>query len=394
MKRETWSEFVPDGENAIAYLLKMGVPVYFQVDQVRHLVYCVTSLKLPPMDEAQKKRMEEIAWVRPATPVEWDAIKMQGSGFHAGLDYLRLDSSSLEKFARSRSRKMPLFTNWGLATGRKHRVKGHGPRGRPIKQLEEVTTVLDLVRIEFEKAFVIDKHAWDQEQRNFELGAPNPLEFLANEIVHRSELFLDAIDIARLMPVAPHQVELCAYPFKHQERMPGIYWMFQAAFRLNHQKIMEAGKKGVRKWLKEPERKNVYKYRSVRTAEKFVWLEVNRGQGGDPRGELDLDKISWWDGDRTQYEFPFVSKHLSMILAVSDWWFDLTHDKLNVSSVDLAEKLMVHGFAGLEVGDLVYLISGARITDADEVLLKEWTKVRKKKWRGLRDRDAKKRTPE
>lgn len=61
-----------------------------------------------------------------------------------------------------------------------------------------------------------------------------------------------------------------------------------------------------------------------------------------------------------------------MILAIADYWFDLSEDDPNAAMTDLAKKLMVNRFGGLEVGDLVYLIAGQRVDLAIESSLKEW----------------------
>lgn len=365
--RAVLDELLPKGQTPISYLLKQHVPVYFKVDQGRHLVWHPFRQKLPPMDELQRKQMEQISWVS-ATADELDAIQLPRQGLLECTAYLRMDNASLEEVAHSGSCRTPRFAGWGLALTRKHRVIGHDRKGRPIKEAEEITTVSDLVRTEFEEAFVIDKARWDEARAFAEPGMRlDSLEFSAKVLVRKEDLFLDASDIARLMHESLPTIKRVPYPFRHEERMPGLYWMFQAAYTRNDLDDVDDGDQGVAKWLMDNAPEKTFRYKSLRTAEKFVWLELDRNQGGDERGAFDLDAIEQLRG-----EFGFISDGLAMILVVADDWFYLVEKEPNSAVTVLAQKLMVNGFAGLEVGDLTYLIAGRRLNDEDESHLKKW----------------------
>lgn len=129
----------------------------------------------------------------------------------------------------------------------------------------------------------------------------------------------------------------------------------------------------VGEWLPEKGLKNPYRYKSVRTAKKFVWHEVDRSQGGNDRGDFNMEELAEF-GDRGVYEFSFVSKGLSFILAIADWWVKITEDFPDETKLTLAKKLAANRFGGLEVGDLVYLIGGSQITDEEVALFYEYQK--------------------
>lgn len=364
--RNTWEAFVPGDEKPIDFLLKKNIPVYFKVDQARHLVGCSYRQTLHPMDDSQRKQIEKISWVS-ATADQLDAIELSRRGLHESIAYLRMDNASLEEVAHSGACRTPRFSGFGLALTRKYRVVGNDSRGRPIKEAEEITTVSDLVRAEFEKAFVIDKAKWDEARALTEPGMRiDSLEFSAKVLVKKEDLFLDAWDIARLMRESLPTIKRVAYPFRHEERMPGLYWMFQAAYTRNELDDVKGGDRGIATWLTDNAPKT-YRYKSLRTAEKFVRLKLDRNQGGDERGAFDRDAI-----DQLRGEFGFISDGLAMILAVADDWFDLVEKEPDSAVTVLAQKLMVNGFAGLEVGDLTYLIAGRRLNDEDESNLKMW----------------------
>lgn len=56
-KGEVWSEWhalLPIGENPISYLLKKDIPLYLEVDQMRHLVHRTSKLEFPQWTRARK----------------------------------------------------------------------------------------------------------------------------------------------------------------------------------------------------------------------------------------------------------------------------------------------------------------------------------------------------
>lgn len=365
--RNEWQALLPVGEDPISYLLKKDIPLYLEVDQMRHLVHRTSKVEFPPMDEGQKKLLEEISW-ESASSEDLDAIQLQASNLTDGIAFLRLDTASIEKLGHAEVCTSPNFMGWGLAPARTYRVTGQDLRGRPVRKEEKIEAVRDLVKVELECAAIVDKEEWEKANRRGEPGIrADDHRFRASVTVSVSELFLDVLDIEKLKQEKIDLLGLVAYPFEHQERAPGIYWMFQAAYRLNGLQAIVGGNTGVGPWLKQHAAK-AFRYRADRTAEKFVWMTVGRDQGGGKRGEFKIGQIDELHGGGaySRYKFDFTSDGLALILAIADFWFELKDRELSVSRVVLAEKLMAHGFGGMEVGDLVYLIDGERL-DKDDV---------------------------
>ncbi len=372
-----WSELLPEGGGQIPYLLEKDVPVYFRVDPVCHLVYRRRHYAVPPVGETEKRRAEDFARANGGgMPDVSEATLLPVEGFlDCDLAFLRLDGSSLEQIHISRSCPTPRFTRGGLVTKPAYRVIGNDSRGRPIRVVDEPTGIRELVGVEFGEAVVVGKSDWNQAIRSGEqLARTDPLDYVLQGEVKREELFLDAVDIERLKREKTAIIERVAYPFRHEERMPGLYWMFQAAYALNELANLDGGKDGVGKWLMESAPEKTYRYKSVRTAEKFVWPKVDRKQGSEGRDDFDLENINHLHGvgSRSKYKLSFTSDGLAMILAIADYWHDLAEDEPKSIATGLAKTLMVNGFAGLEVGDLVYLISGKRVDLEIELDLRAW----------------------
>jgi hypothetical protein len=181
-----------------------------------------------------------------------------------------------------------------------------------------------------------------------------------------------ASDVGMLKREARKNHERVKYPYEHKDRMPGIYWMFQESYAINSPKIISTDKKVQDEQIKIQEQ--IYRYKSRRTANKFVRLTSDRNKGGDSRGDFNLEDLDDWTV-REDYEFPYVSKGLSCILAITDWWVRTTEKDPNTSKLALAEKLAENKFGGLEIGDLVYLIGGSRVTLEEATLFDEYLRL-------------------
>lgn len=375
-----WHEFLPEGETPIPFLLEKDVPVYFCVDPVYHLVYRFYQHALTPAGEAEKVQVEDFVRVNGG---DWgsvpDVALLPIEGFlDCDFAFLRLDRSSLEQIQLNRSCSTPRFTRGGLIAEPACPGLLVDPKGRPTRTVKERTRGAELIRVEFDEAVVVSKNEWEQEMRSERLTRPDPLGYVLQGQIKAGDLFLDAVDIARLKRDRRATIERVAYPFRHEERMPGLYWMFQAAYTLNDLADLEGGEDGVKVWLKRWAPDKTYRYRSMRTAEKFVWRDVDRNQGGDRRDPFDLDGINKLRGDgaRSRYKLSFTSDGLAMILAIADSWYEIVENRPRAPVVDLAMMLMENGFAGLEVGDLVYLIGGERVDLNVESDLKKWVAKR------------------
>jgi hypothetical protein len=395
-------ELLPERERLIPYLLEHDVPVYFRVDPAHYLVYRYYRFAFPTVGEVGCMEVEGVAGAdRRGAPALPSATPLPVEGFlDCDLAFLRLDRSSLEQIHISGSCPTPHFTRGGLVIKPIYRVIGHGVGGRPIREVEEPQGVRELIGVEFDEAVVVDKNLWNQACRSDQRPARiDALEYAAGGEIRMQGLFLDETDAARLRQWKLSTIKRREYPFLHEERMPGLYWMYQAAYVLNELAELKGGKGGVGQWLMDNAPEKTFRYRSMRTAKKFVWLELDRNQGGKGRGEFDLERINELRGDgaRLKYEFSFTSDGLTMILAIADFWHELTSTEAGAGAADLAKKLMMNGFAGLEVGDLVYLISGKPVDLKTESVLRKWVedgKLRKAGgemgWRDVIDREERK----
>lgn len=384
-----WNELLPEGGDLIPYLLEKDVPVYFRVDPVYGLVYRCHQYTLPSLDGAEKRQAENSVCANgdegPNVP---DVAQLQVEGFlDCDLAFLRLDRNSLEQIHISMSCPAPRFTRGGLVATPACRVIGNDSRGRPIKVVEEPKGVRELVGVEFDEAVVVGKDAWNQASRSGErLARTDPLDYVLQGEVKRKELFLDAVDIARLKQEAKIRDVFVPYPFEHQVRMPALFLMFQAAKIFNVNAKSKEGDDELGAWL-DARWPDGYPKRAVRTAKKFVWLKLNRRQGGKSRGKTDLGAVDKFlgVGSETKYRFDFVSKYFSMILAIADYWDGQKTNNRNTQRARLASMLIANGFGGAEVGDLVHLIDGDPISDADERSLKKL--VGESNWREVRDKE-------
>ena len=346
--------------------LRKGVPVYFKVRRDSQLVY--HHHFVPGM---------------PGSALDTHPVM----GFDEELVFLRIDNSSLAEISVSRSTFVPSFSGGGFSIPRPYRVIGHTIRGRWEMREYEAITNPTLVKVEFYHAFLVNKKKWEVSASDFTESFQCSLEKCKVSLeIAESDLYFASSDIEALRTEVQQGRELVKYPFAHKERMPGIYLMFQAAYAHNERKVMPKNK--VEEWLRENDPRNPYRYKSARTAKKFVWSEVDRSQGGGERGDFQMEELAQF-GDGGVYEFSFVSKGLSFILAIADWWVTITNDFPDETRLTLAKKLDASRFGGLEVGDLVYLISGAQIKDDEVASFYEYQEGLGKKVRPIVDRKLK-----
>lgn len=358
-----WAEITASTEGPVAFCLRKEVAAYFKVRRDSQLVYRHHFVPL----------RKDLAL---------DSLPVMG--FDEELAFLQLENSSLVEISLSRSAFVPSFSGSGFSIPRPYRVIGHTIRGRwEMREYEPITNPT-LKKVEFYHAFLVNKKKWELSASDFTESCQDSLEKCKDSLeITESDLYFASSDIEALRTEVQQGRELVKYPFAHKERMPGIYRMFQAAYALNERKMMPKDK--VEEWLRERDPKNPYRYKSVRTAKKFVWPEVDRSQGGGDRGDFQMEELAEF-GDGGVYEFSFVSKGLSFILAIADWWVTITKDFPDETGLTLAKKLDASRFGGLEVGDLVYLISGAQIKDEEVASFYEYQKGLGKKVRPIVDR--------
>ena len=368
-----WFQAVASAERPVEFLLSKGIAVYIKVRGDSEIVY--RYYKAPIRKGEQSSSVPHSAFLREeAVLLEGEALadfarsqacdeeatdSLPYAGFVEGATFLRLGDVALAEIAASRSCHVSSFSGAGFLIPRPYEVTGQTHGGYSIKKPLRIESS-DLTRFEFDHAILVDKKRRDWLlARVSPMNAPSPEQFAMQIEVGESDLYVNSTDFEALKQEVQREAELVLYPFSHRERMPGIYWMFQAAYAHNQLKLMPRDE--VKNWLNDKAPAQIYRHRSIRTAVKFVWPELDRATGGKGRGKFILSDLDCWT-NRSDYEFPYVSKGLSFILAVADWWVDVLERSPGETNVTLAKKLKENKFGGLEVGDLVYLISGSRLT--------------------------------
>ncbi|MUV13367.1 hypothetical protein [Noviluteimonas gilva] len=372
-----WSQVILSAEKPLDFLLRKGVAVYIKVRRDSEIVYRHYKVPLAqwerstlPFPAFQNTRAPmspgdlapaELSESHPLFGLE-KVDSLPRVGFLEEAAFLRLDDGALAEIAVSRSCFVSSFSGEGFLTPRPCEVTDQTLGGYSIKKPLRIEAA-DLARFEFDRAIIVDKRRLDWVlARISPMEAPPPEQFAIQIEVGESDLYVTSVDFEALRHEERLDRQLIEYPFLHKEQMPGIYWMFQAAYAHNHLESVPRDKVG--EWLKENAPKGTYRYKSIRTATKFVWPEVDRASGGKGRGEFVLEDLDDWTV-ADDYKFPFISKGLSFVLAIADWWVKVLRKNPDTAAVTLAEKLVENKFAGLEVGDLVYLISGAQITEEE-----------------------------
>lgn len=325
--------------------------MYFKVNRDRHLVYRHHHVQLDAGSGIKS---------------------LPSMGIDEELVFLRLDNASLAEIALSRSSFVPSFSGDGFSIPRPYRITGHTiPARRNIGKYENITNPT-LEKVEFYHAFLIDKKRWELSASELTVSDQKALEECKDSLeIRESDLYFTSADIAALKKEAQESREVAPYPYAHRERMPGIYWMFQAAHVQN--KLMTLSNGDTEKWLVNSAGKGTYRHRSIRTAKKFVQLSLDRAKGTRGEGDFNLEDLEGWT-DSQKYVYPFISKGLSVILAIADWWMEIISREPNAKILTLAKKLDENKFRGGEIGDLVYLISGLQITEEDNTSFLEYLK--------------------
>ncbi len=363
---EARKRYFPDEDQPLSLLLSRKIPIYLKVDQVRYKVYrSFNGYLLSPPGSPGDGALDDLE-NRSANALSFDM-----HGFSDDLMYLRLDDSSLEELGHSGLCESPQFCEFGLSIDQDNRPKARGQR----KSSRVIDRIHGLKREGFYEAFLIDREAWGSGNALGLLKDPAYRRYyVAKEMkVHKEDLFLDVKDVSGLDQFLKPVDDLADFPYEFGLRMPGIYWMFQAAHRFNGSgSNFELNRDQVCGWLKRRcNKRGVFTHSTLETTFKFIRKEVNRSQGGPQRDPMDLDDIKGFRAHREDYDFPFASEGLSMTLAIADWWSGRRKGS-DFMIIDLAKNFVLNGFAGLEIGDLVRLISGSVVTEEQNNMLRKW----------------------
>jgi len=383
-----WPDIVNPDQDPLRFCLGKRLPIYIKVRRDCQLVYIHCHRWNEIRRDLKFERIDSYSISGPCWKEDWRTLPaFPHKTFDEEIVFLRIDHERLAEIAVTGSTIIQSFSGDGFSIPRPYRVIGHNIRTRrAIVEYQDITAPI-LKTIDFYHALLVDKDKWKLASQRLTSWYEADLEECKVSIeVRECDLYFTSSGIETLKQEAQNGREFVTYPYAHKERMPGIYWMFQAAYAQNELKILLKDKVG--KWLVETASKDTYRRRSCRTAKKFVWPEVHRKRGGGVRGDFNLEDLDGWT-IRKDYEWAFISKGLSVILAIADWWKEITERSPSEAKnkLPLAIKLYVNKFEGLEVGDLVDLISGSRITVEEAIKFYEYLKGEGKKVRHIVDKE-------
>lgn len=318
--------------------------------------------KLPGRLERANARKLPLA--KPPRPRKIE-FEMGFEGYEKDALFLRVDDRVLSEIDLSGTCNVSVFKDGGYSHPRPFEIVGQTRGGYSIKKPSDYVES-KLEAIAFDHAFLVNKEGLKNAAagRAWAAGPVPPKAFRIEVRLRVEDLWLLSSDFDKLVRQTSQDRELVAYPFDHKDTMPGLYWMYQAAYAHNHLRNVAKAENGVKKWLLEHAPNKTYRFGSVRTAEKFVWRAVDRKQGAEGRGEFVIEDLDEWTVAE-DYKVDFISKGFSVVLAVADWWMKMLSRDPREPPAHLADKLTENNFSGLEVGDLVYLISGSKFTYED-----------------------------
>jgi len=347
-----WADFISNEEAPLAFCLRKDVPVYIKVR--RNLYHVYYRFRRPSRRLGAYKFHLSDKSIRIST--KWEAVHIPTdlplAGFNDDLLYLRLDRSSLVELASDPFTSVSSFSRDGFSVP---------PVGHANAVLEDAT----LSKVEFHSAFLVEKKKWKSANAVYRpptVAKPESYEVALD--INENDLYFSAGDIEALKREARQLDAPVSYKFSNRAR-PGINRMFEAAYALNASKLLSTD--DLDDWLKKPKSENPFRHKSIRTARKFVPLTLDRSKGrkrGSGREDFDLNELDDWT-IKDEYQYFYVSKGLSYVLAIAEWWQKTVDKGRDHSIFDLAQMLAEKKFYGLEIGDLVYLISGSRISEKD-----------------------------
>lgn len=368
-----WSKIIPGVESPFEFLTLKDIPVYYKVDREKGVVYHEYQAVLGYMQsEVAKWPIAVVAMPDMDTSEAVSIVSMPYAGFNEHIAFLRIDDDEMVELASYGFCHPSIFRSEGMQVPVLYETNGRSARERTRLGKKQSS----LAKVGFDKALIVDRKGYADAKKS-PWDKPDANKFAMVVEVRSDNLYMLSTDIEALRLEREQICEFVKYPYVHAEWMPGIYWMFQAAYALNEQHSILAKQvlgemapaeidATVKKWIKERAPKNTFGYRSDRTAAKFVRKNLNRKRGGkngkgNHRGEFDrndLDSQHWLVEEAANYKFDFASGGLSFVLAIADWWYDLSAKNPSKTRESLCNRLKENGFDGAELGHLMHLIGG------------------------------------
>lgn len=380
-----WSQVMASPEKPVEFLLRKDVAVYIKVRRDSEIVYRYYKAPIKAGErgnsvpyaaflraEALLLEGEALAdFVRSRACGEEEIDSLPYAGFVEEAAFLRLGDAALAEIAVSRSCHVSSFSGAGFLIPRPYEVTGQTRGGYSVRKPLRIEAA-ELTKFEFDRAFIVDKKKRDSVlARMSPMNEPSPKQFAIQVEVGESDLYVTSADVEALKQDASKDYEVLDYPFDHGKRMPGVYWMFQAAVALNDKHLI--GEDAVLEWLGARCAGEVFGGKRGGFAAKLIPKELDRAKGrkGGPRPFKVWDLKNWVENP-DRFIFEFASEGLTTILAVADWWLELLERSPDESRVTLAKKLYEQNFDQTETGYVVHLLTGVQLSKLEKKFFGEW----------------------
>ena len=333
-RKVPWQHLPAARLNPVEYLMRAKVPVYVRIEE----------------DEVA------LRYYWPKGGLSF----LFASRFEGALKFLRLDNATLGRVAATCESSCRVFTEGGLAF-----VDDAGRAGAFMEP------------VDFESCIVVENAEEVIAKRPLDADYLTYIEKYAKTVrIREDDLWLLKRDEERILAgwVSERQSEDFPYP-PGLSYVPAVYWMFQAAYRLN---VLESiredkddhapdgdGRSTVIQFLMM-NAGEVFSKNRAKEAAKFVKKKVHRLIGGSD--ERIGDRITL--GDLKEYLEPrevpkedFISDGLRALMVIGDWWADNPVNRKDTfpkeSPAQMARYLKSMGFGGTELPHLVASINGS-----------------------------------
>ncbi len=343
-----WSDLVEKAEKAVDFLLRKKVAVYIKIDRGQFSVYRHHRVK-----------------------VGEDELLMPFVGFVEEASFLPLGNAGLAEIAVCGSYRAYEFSGSGFRIPRPFDTAETIVGRHAVRHFRPIETA-ELAPFGFDRAILVDRRARDKALKVARpMDAPPAEEFSASVEVGERDLYITGSDLARLKEEVRQRHQAVDYPFEHKERMPALYWMFQAAYLLNEAKAIEPSE--VKKWLAARSRLDALGGKRGDFAAKLVAKTLDRSQGrkGGAR-PLKIHNLPTLTERPERLVFPFASDGLTILFAFADWWESNLVDDPNLSRFDLAKVVYAQNFDMVETGYVVWLITGVNLAKTEKPVFEKW----------------------
>ena len=392
MSAVDWSQVMASPEKPIDFLLRKDVAVYIKVRRDSEIVYRYYKAPIKAGEwgnsvpyaaflraEAHLLEGEALAdFVRSRACDEEEVDSLPYAGFVEEAAFLRLGDAALAEIAVSRSCHVSSFSGAGFLIPRPYEVTGQTRGGYPVRRPLRIETA-ELTKFEFDRAFIVDKKKRDLVlARMSSMNESSPEQFAIRVEVGEGDLYVTSVDFEAIKQGARQAYKVADYPFDHAERMPSIYWMFQAAVALNDKHLI--GKDEVLDWLRARCAGDVFGGKRGGFAAKLIPKELDRAKGRNdgprPFKVWDLENLV---DNPNRFIFEFASDGLTTILVVADWWLEVLEGSPDESRVTLAKKLYEQNFDQTETNYVVRLLTGVQLSKHEKESFEEWANEKDRK---------------